>query len=140
VFGLRAAVAAIMREPARAVANGLSKPAKTPGGRRKWTPAQFRAVLLLIARSPHHAVLEGTIEAALGEQGSEVLLSLVEHNLLALRPQSMLARDLPPEVFEGELGACVVMMPSPAELYKVLQMHKAGKLGGGEEAGWGGAG
>ena len=76
-------------------------------------------------------MLAGKVAAALGEDGSQVLLSLVQHNLLALRPWSTLARDLPREVFGGELGSRVVTMPSPAELLCVLEMDAAGKLGEG---------
>ena len=126
-----------MEAPATAVKGGLSKRAASPAGRRprRWTPDQFRTVLRLIARAPHHAVLEDKVEAALGEDCSQVLLSLLEHNLVALRPWSKLARDLPREVFEEELGGRVVTMPSPAELYCVVRMDKAGKLGEGEAAG-----
>ena len=136
---LLAAVQSIMEAPATAVADGLdltTMPIETWKSAPKWTPDQFRTVLRLIARAPHHAVLAGKVAAALGEHGSEVLLSLVEHNLLALRPRSKLARDLPPEVYEGKRGGRVVMMPSPAELYYVMELYKAGELG--EEAGGGG--
>ena len=91
-------------------------------------------MLRLVARAPHHALLADKVEAALGEDGSQVLLSLVQHNLLALRPRSRLARDLPPEVFEGELGARVVTMPSPAELLHVVEMDAAGTLDEGAAA------
>jgi hypothetical protein len=131
---LRAAIWAIMQAPATAVKDGLSEPDPGASQPRKWTPDQFRSVLRLIARAPHHAVLERKVVAALGERGSQVLLSLVEHNLLALRPWSIMVRDLPREVYEGEVGARVVTMPSPAELYCVLVMHAAGELGGGGAA------
>jgi hypothetical protein len=137
MFGLRAGVKAIMQAPATAVADGLAgttMPTETWKSAPKWTPDEFRTVLRLIARAPHRAVLEEKVAVALGGRGFEVLLSLVEHNLLALRPESRLARDLPPEVFEGELGARVVTMPSPAELYCVLKMDEAGRLDGGGAA------
>jgi hypothetical protein len=137
MFGLRAGVKSIMQAPATAVHDdlaGTAMPTETWKSAPTWTPDELRTVLRLIARAPHHAVLENKVAAALGGRGFEVLLSLVEHNLLALRPRSRLARDLPPEVFEGRLGARVVTLPSPAELYCVLKMDEAGKLDGGGAA------
>jgi hypothetical protein len=135
---LPAAVRAVVEEPAAAVADGLdpaTMPTATGHPAPMWTSDQFRTALRLVARAPHHAVLAGKVKAALGPHGSQVLLSLVAHNLLALRPWSDLARDLPREAWEGERGGRVVTMPSPAELLCVLEMDAAGKLGEGETAG-----
>jgi hypothetical protein len=88
-----------------------------------WTPAQYKTVLREIARADHHAVLAAQLRVKVGEA---VLLSMVEYNLVALRPRSELARDLPLEVFGPKPGAAVVRMPSPVELHYVLQLEKAG--------------
>ena len=64
-----------------------------------WTDVQWRMVLERITTAPHHAVLASEIEIELGEGGEDVLLSMVKYNLLALRPPSTLARDLPQEVY-----------------------------------------
>ena len=47
------------------------------------------------------------------ERGKLILLSMVEYNLLALRPDSELARDLPEEVYGGDEDEVVTFI-SPA--------------------------
>ncbi|KAH7621231.1 hypothetical protein NADE_009277 [Nannochloris sp. 'desiccata'] len=50
------------------------------------------------------------------ERGDEIILSMVKYKLLALRPYSTLARDLPLEVFGiGEKE--VVTLPSPGHVW-----------------------
>jgi hypothetical protein len=70
----------------------------------------------------HHAVLASEIEKELGKgsekRGSEILLSMVKYNLLALRPPSTLARDLPQEVYgSGKKKTTVVTLPLPAHVW-----------------------
>jgi hypothetical protein len=67
--------------------------------------------------------------AKIGNGGAAALASLLEYNLLALRPDSELARDLAQEVFGAKVGQNVVAMPSAARLYHVLQMDAMGELG-----------
>jgi hypothetical protein len=90
-----------------------------------WTAQQYKAALRCIACAPHHAVPQSTMEQALGEKGDVALASLVQYNLLALRPFSSptWARDLPLEVYGEELEA-VVTMPSPASLRHVLALEE----------------
>jgi hypothetical protein len=53
------------------------------------------------------------------------LRSLVEYSLLALRPPSAMARDLPQEVYAyGAKRDQVVTMRSPAHLRYVLKMER----------------
>jgi hypothetical protein len=87
-----------------------------------WTDVQWRMVLERITTAPHHAVLASEIEIELGrgseKKGSEILLSMVKYNLLALRPPSDLARDLPQEVYENDgVNETVVTLPLPAHLW-----------------------
>ena len=85
-----------------------------------WTDVQWRMVLERITTAPHHAVLASELKKELGKgsekKGSEVLLSMVKYNLLALRPPSTLARDLPQEVY-GVGNDDVVTLPLPAHVW-----------------------
>ncbi|KAG7671184.1 hypothetical protein KSW81_003323 [Nannochloris sp. 'desiccata'] len=87
-----------------------------------WTDVQWKMVLERITTSPQHAVLASAIEEELGKgsekKGSEILLSIVKYNLLALRPPSTLARDLPQEVYgSGKKKTTVVTLPLPAHVW-----------------------
>ncbi|KAG7674122.1 hypothetical protein KSW81_005963 [Nannochloris sp. 'desiccata'] len=87
-----------------------------------WTDAQWRMVLERITTAPHHAVLASELKEELGKgsekKGSEILLSMVKYNLLALRPPSTLARDLPQEVYgSGKKKTTVVTLPLPAHVW-----------------------
>jgi hypothetical protein len=106
-----------------------------------WTAAQYKAALGRIARNPHHAVPQSELEQALDTEqklGVAALASLVEYNLLAVRPFSPWAGDLPREA-HGTKRERVVTMPSPARLREVLKMEQRGELeeaqGEGEGAG-----
>ncbi|KAG7667017.1 hypothetical protein KSW81_000765 [Nannochloris sp. 'desiccata'] len=85
-----------------------------------WTKEQWKMVLERITTAPHHAVLVSELEKDLGdgdvEKGSEILLSMVKYNLLVLRPWSVLARDLPREVY-GKKKTPVVTLPLPAHVW-----------------------
>ena len=75
-----------------------------------------------ITTSPQQAVPASEIEEELGKgskkKGSEILLSMVKYNLLALRPPSTLARDLPQEVYgSGKKKTTVVTLPLPAHVW-----------------------
>jgi hypothetical protein len=86
-------------------------------------------VLERITTAPHHAVLASEIEIELGEGGEDVLLSMVKYNLLALRPPSTLARDLPQEVYKNDgVNETMVTLPLPAHVWAakaVLKRMKA---------------
>ena len=100
------------------------------GGSRSpaaWTKEDYKTVLreISLAKDQKHAVSYDKLEAAVGE---DALVSMVEWNLVALRRESAWAKDLPETVFTDLNDTKLVVMPSPAELYFVLKMHKAGKL------------
>ena len=92
-----------------------------------WTGAQWKMVLERITTSPYHAVLVSEIKKELGKgsdrggdekKGSKILLSMIKYNLLALRPPSTLARDLPQEVYgSGKKKTTVVTLPLPAHVW-----------------------
>ncbi|KAG7671494.1 hypothetical protein KSW81_003629 [Nannochloris sp. 'desiccata'] len=81
----------------------------------EWTEGQWATVLQRITTAPHHAVLRNELAKDLGKgdgkTGKKILLSMVKYNLLALRPYSTLARDLPLEVF-GDEEEEVLTLPS----------------------------
>ena len=93
-----------------------------------WTGEDYKTVLreIALAKEEHkHAV---SFYKLLDAVGQDALLSLVEWNLVAVRPSSSWAKDVPETVF-SDLGAeRVVTMPSPVALYFVLEMHAAGEL------------
>jgi hypothetical protein len=93
-----------------------------------WTAQQWKMVLERITTAPHHAVLVSEMKKELERSipwswpwskrvtGSEILLSMFKYNLLALRPWSVLARDLPREVY-GKKKTLVVTLPLPAHVW-----------------------
>ena len=89
-----------------------------------WTEDQWETVLERITTAPHHAVLRKELAKALGEgdgkKGNKIILSMVKCNLLALRPFSELARDLPKEVYGGGMNE-VVTLPSPGDVWAAKQ-------------------
>ena len=92
-------------------------------------------MLRLIAANPYHAVRQEDAEAALIGVGinenvsaDEVLLSMVEYDVLSLRPFSKMAQDIPREAFFKEEWGVevednVVTVPSPAHLAAVLLLE-----------------
>ena len=104
-------------------------------GPRIWEAKHYKAVIRLIATNPYHAVRRKEAHAALKDVGiaenvtaAQVLLSMVEFNVLALRPYSEMAEDIPREAFFKEEwgleeGDNVVTMPSPAHLAAVLLLE-----------------
>ncbi|KAG7674340.1 hypothetical protein KSW81_000002 [Nannochloris sp. 'desiccata'] len=95
------ALQAVVAGPVGAVTRGF-KPSvyiQKGGEDPLWTKGQWRMVLERITTAPQHAVLASEIEEELGESGEDILLSMVKYNLLALRPPSTLARDLPQDVY-----------------------------------------
>ncbi len=102
---------------------------------RSWESKHYKAVLRLIAASPYHTVRQKDVEAALEKEGiakhvtaDEVLLSMVEFNVVSLRPYSDMAKDIPreayfKEVWDIEEEDSVVTMPSPAHLAACLLLE-----------------
>ena len=122
-------------------------------GPRIWEGKHYKTVLRLIAANPYHAVRRNEVHAALDKvdkrnvvqvllswvlekvgmrtvenvTAAQVLLSMVEFNVLALRPYSMMAKDIPREAFFKKVGRKekqdnVVTMPSAAHLAAVLEL------------------
>ena len=103
-------------------------------GPRIWEGKHYKTVLRLIAANPYHAVRRNEVHAALKDVGiagnitaAQVLKSMVEFNVLALRPYSKMAQDIPREAFFKKVGRKekpdnVVSMPSPAHLAAVLEL------------------
>jgi hypothetical protein len=96
---------------------------------------QYKAALRCIAQAPHHAVRRSALVEALNLDGSQqgdeaakaALLSLVQYNLLALRPFSPQpwSTDLPEEVYgPSKKREAVVTMPGPAHLRHVLLLEE----------------
>ncbi|KAG7672829.1 hypothetical protein KSW81_001772 [Nannochloris sp. 'desiccata'] len=85
-----------------------------------WAKDQWETVLERITEAPYHAIIREDLAKELGngdeERGDEIILSMVKYNLLALRPYSTLARDLPREVY-GVGDKDVVTLPSPGYLW-----------------------
>ena len=112
-----------------------------------WFEEQYRVALRCIARAPHHAVRRSALEWALGEtglaKGSVAVESMLEYNLLALRPFSTQAwaRDLPREVYgPSKRREEVVTMPDPSSLRHVLLLEEEWADGEGAAGGGGGSG
>ena len=129
-----------MSEPQKDVDKALKRPKRISPpvgstGPRIWERKHYKAVLRLIAANPYHAVRQDDVEAALEKVGidehvtaDEVLLSMVEFNVLSLRPYSKMAKDIPREAFFKEVWGIeeediVVTMPSPAHLAAVLKLE-----------------
>ena len=110
-----------------------------------WTTEQYKAALRLIAQAEvsHgereakrcYAVRRDELEAALGKDGKKALKSMVEYNLLTVRSQSFLARDLPPQVYykdglvvEEKEGEQVVTMQFPGCRGVIRRMLEDGEL------------
>ena len=103
-------------------------------GPRIWERNHYKTVLRLIAANPYHAVRRDDVEAALEKEGipenataAQVLLSMVEFNVVSLRPYSEMAKVIPREAFFKKAGGkekedSVVTMPSPAHLAAVLEL------------------
>jgi hypothetical protein len=90
-----------------------------------WTGEQWETVLQEIVKAPYHAVLREELAKKLGKGdgkiGNTIIVSMVKHNLLALRPYSTLARDLPPEV-HGDLKKVVVTLPNPGYAWAAKEL------------------
>ena len=82
-----------------------------------------------IANAPHNAVRLGELIEELGRDGNAALKSMVEWHLILVRTQSVLARDLPAEVYyRGAAVDAVVTMPGPGARDALLRMLKRGRL------------
>ncbi|KAG7667011.1 putative ATP-binding protein [Nannochloris sp. 'desiccata'] len=103
-----------------------------------WTGQQWELVLQEIVKAPHHAVLqedlkkklEETVPGAESGRGNNILMSMIKYNLLALRPPSDLARDLPQEVYGDDQLNMAVTLPLPVHVWaakKLLERSPEGE-------------
>ena len=113
-----------------------------------WTSEDYQIAVGLIAdAAPYYAVPQMVVWAELekdgrlskqgrgGVTGVKVLNSMIEYNVLSVRPYSDMAKDIPREVFfrmvKGENGIkeekkdSVVVMPSPAHLFAALKNNRS---------------
>lgn len=139
-YCLATGVREILSKPSMAVMKALKfpeliDPPVGSTGPRIWERKHYKTVLRLIASNPYHAVRRDDVEAALEKDGipvnvtaAQVLLSMVEFNVVVLRPYSKMAKDIPSEAFFKEVWGIeeedsVVTMPSPAHLAAVLKLE-----------------
>ena len=130
-------MAKTLSEPQEDVTTALERPESIPPptdstSPRIWEAKHYKAVLRLIAANPYHAVRRREVHAALMDvkipenvTADQVLLSMVEFNVLSLRPYSIMAHDIPKEAFyKNEWGVevkdSVVTMRSAAHLAATL--------------------
>ncbi|KAL4540125.1 hypothetical protein Ndes2437B_g01543 [Nannochloris sp. 'desiccata'] len=122
------------------------------GEDRLWTSEDYQLAVGLIANAaPYYSVPQIVIAAELEKDerlfkqgrgdiaGIDVLLSMIEYNVLSVRPYSGMAKDIPREVFfrmvKGEEGIVeekkdsVVVMPSPAHLFAALKNNRLRRRG-----------
>ena len=92
-----------------------------------WTAEDYKTVLreIAFAKEYKHAVSYHQLKKMVGKKAVK---SMVEWNLVAVRPYSSWAKDVPKTVFTDLDDEKLVTMPSPVALYFVLKMHEAGKL------------
>ena len=100
-----------------------------PGPEAGWTAEQYGIAVRAITAGAPYAVLAAELQAQLGQgyDGSQVLQAMVHANLVAYRPYSRWARDLPVGVFRAsdslntKLGV-VVTAPTPAHLHCMREL------------------
>lgn len=89
-----------------------------------WTPEQYATAVLAILDSPYHVVQRSQLNAKLGggSGGAAAVTAMVRANLLALRPPSRLAVDIP-QVAYGDNRKVVVTAPTPARLHAMKRLR-----------------
>ena len=92
-----------------------------------WTEEDYKTVLreIALAKEHKHAVSYQRLKTMVGKKA---VRSMIEWNLVAMRPSSRWAKDVPETVFNHLGDEKLVTMPSPVALYFVLGMHAAGEL------------
>ncbi|BDA49413.1 hypothetical protein COCOBI_14-0300 [Coccomyxa sp. Obi] len=92
-----------------------------------WSEEHFKTVVKLIIAAANGVVPVSRVCRALGAGAKTALDGMVQANLLAYRPYSLWARDLPAEA-HGPYLKTVVTAPTPGHLYSMRQLEKSGDL------------
>ena len=116
---MHAALEEVLQTARPSVQRGLK-----PGPEAGWTVQQYAETVRAITAGASYAVLASVLEAQFGggSAGRQVLQAMVRNDLVAYRPYSSWARDLPVGAFRAsdrpnpELEE-VVTAPSPAHLH-----------------------
>ena len=124
VLHLHAALVDILKLVGPSVQRGLE-----PGPEAGWTAEQYGVAVRAITAGAPYAVLASELEAEFGGgyAGSQVLQAMARENLVAYRPYSDWARDLPAGVFRAsdgpdpELGVVVTAL-TPAHLHCMREL------------------
>ena len=122
---VRAALRDILTTVRPGVKRGLE-----PGREAGWTGQQYAAAVRAITAGAPHAVRASVLEEEFGGgyDGGQVLQAMAREGLVACRPYSPWARDLPKEAFvAGTSGLFakledVVTAPTPAHLHCMRQL------------------
>ena len=124
VLHVHAALDGILKSVMPSVERGLE-----PGPEAGWTAEQYGVAVRAITAGAPNAVLAKELQAQLGQghDGRQVLQAMVRAKLVAYRPYSRWARDLPVGVFRAsdrlatKLGV-VVPAPTPAHLHCMREL------------------
>ena len=100
-----------------------------PGREAGWTIQQYAAAVRAITAGAPYAVLASVLQEEFGggNAGRQVLQAMVRNDLVAYRPYSEWARDLPEEAFRASDGpipklGVVVTAPTPAHLHCMREL------------------
>eukprot|EP00891_Asterochloris_glomerata_P006778 jgi/Astpho2/6778/Aster-07223 len=95
------------------------------GEDRPWGSEQYRTMLRLICESDHAAVIVTDAHRELKPDGEQAVQAMVKADLLAYRPASAWARDIPLEAFGPEQEA-VLTAPTATHLYCMRRLQGRG--------------
>ncbi len=100
-----------------------------PGPKAGWNADQYCVAVRAITAGAPYAVLASELEAEYGGgyAGSQALQAMAREGLVAYRPYSQWARDLPAGVFRASDGpvpklGMVVTAPTPAQLHCMREL------------------
>ena len=121
---MHAALEEVLQTARPSVERGLK-----PGPEAGWTVQQYAETVRAITAGAPYAVLASVLEAQFGGgfAGRQILQAMVRNDLVAYRPYSNWARDLPVEAFRASDRPNVkleevVTAPSPATLYCMREL------------------
>ena len=121
---VHAALQEVLKTVRPSVQRGLK-----PGSEAGWTVQQYATAVRAITAGAPYAVRASVLIAQLGGgyAGSQVLQAMVRADLVAIRPYSFWARDVPKGAFRASDGPDfmleeVVTAPTPADLYCMREL------------------